>query len=273
MTTTDGFAGWGRDGHLLPEALTRWPDGIEAWFARGSITIKEDRHTTIRVVQHDDSTPVFVKRFEKRGPRPWFRLKRGSLRAVVAFHAAEALQRQGVPVPTPLACLCRHRRLLVTTFALWEHVGGAVSLAEWVRHHPDWRERMGTWDTVATCANALRSMHACGYSHGDTKWSNLLVDPETGTIRLVDLDGAVPLGLGRSRAVCKDLARFVADLRRFGGDPLWEREFLLVYTAGDTRDADHWARSIEARAARIVRRHMRQAARRPPAAQDLDCGG
>jgi tRNA A-37 threonylcarbamoyl transferase component Bud32 len=125
-----------------------------------------------------------------------FALGRG--RAVTGFDIAQELLRQGVQVPAPLACLSMDGYMLLLT----RGIAQAVDLNTlWLRGLGEkqklyWMER---------CAEVLGTLHSKGFSHGDTKWTNLLCQEQK--MWLVDLE-AVKATNGRLNPVGRDLARF-----------------------------------------------------------------
>ncbi|ABA88517.1 kinase, putative [Syntrophotalea carbinolica DSM 2380] len=59
------------------------------------------------------------------------------------------------------------------------------------------------------------NMHASGFSHGDLKWDNILINPQQpAQVSLVDFDGSRVNRWVRSRRVLKDLRRFSRDFKR-----------------------------------------------------------
>lgn len=59
------------------------------------------------------------------------------------------------------------------------------------------------------------NMHASGFSHGDLKWDNILINPQQpAQVSLVDFDGSRVDRWVRSRRVLKDLRRFSRDFKR-----------------------------------------------------------
>lgn len=75
-------------------------------------------------------------------------------------------------------------------------------------------------------AGQLANIHAAGFAHGDAKWGNILAANDFSAFSFVDLDGVSPL---TKRKRFKDLARFLADMDRFGFGNTDFLTFLAAY--------------------------------------------
>jgi tRNA A-37 threonylcarbamoyl transferase component Bud32 len=170
-------------------------------------------------------------------------------RAQRAFRAALALEQAGLPVARALAVgEVRLLRWPVQAYLLSLEVGDAVTLTRYVAG----RSRVPR-GIEKELARLLGQLHAAGFTHGDLKSSNVLIQG-AGKPWLIDFDGVrsyrrVPFG----RAV-RDLARLGAGIIEAGGRctlPMVVR-FLRGYCA--TRGLTDWRAWYRAVAPRIISR-------------------
>lgn len=168
--------------------------------------------------------PLFLKRALKGGAlSPLFagRIPRFA-RALHELDATDRLAERGAPVLEPvLAAGVRDRlgwRAVVGTVFRPGTRDGASALAvvsDSPEHTDELARRMG---------RAIRAFHDAGGTHADLAITNLLVDPATGDVRIVDLQGAgvgAPPPAARRRLELRRLRRSIE--RRPEIRPLLER--------------------------------------------------
>ena len=115
-----------------------------------------------------------------------------------------------VPVPRPLILLEERKvRLLGRSYILMESLHPSERLIE----DFDMASDQKRFELLEQAAEVFANMHACGYVHGDLKWSNILVgDAEQAKLYLVDLDGVRRMKKFAKNAALKDVQRFIRDL-------------------------------------------------------------
>lgn len=167
---------------------------------------------------------IFVKRALKGGAlAPLFvgRIPRFA-RAVGELEATARLWARGAPVLEPvLAAGVRDARgwlALVGTVDCPDTLDGASALAAHARGSgssapgPLATATDVTTDIVRSMGRSIRAFHDAGGTHADLAVTNLLVDPRTGLVRVVDLQGArvgPPPGPARRRRELRRLRRSI----------------------------------------------------------------
>ena len=186
--------------------------------------LKGDDHSAVFLVELAGQR-CYCKLFLAKSRRQslLFRLTRS--RGQRSFDVASRLSILGLPVPSPLACLGLPGAVLFAT----EVVPGRDLKACWQAQPEadDWP------DALAASGLALAALHDAGFSHGDTKWSNLIWDGSD--VTLVDLD-AVRRSADRSRRA-RDLARFTLNAEELGVPGARYEHFLHSYqvASGESR--------------------------------------
>ncbi|MDT8319485.1 MAG: 3-deoxy-D-manno-octulosonic acid kinase [Xanthomonadales bacterium] len=154
---------------------------------------------------HTEFGPAVLKRYLRGG---WAaRLTRdrylfagyGRARPIAEFHALARLAAAGLPVPQPLAAVCRRSGLFYRGSLLTRRIMPAQTLADIVRRGED---GPGLWRRVGSC---IRRFHEHGVVHADLNARNILVD-RTEKVYLIDFDRA-QWRRHNARACAANLAR------------------------------------------------------------------
>jgi tRNA A-37 threonylcarbamoyl transferase component Bud32 len=164
------------------------------------------------------------------------------------------LQAVRVPVPEAVGAVVRRRALGWRGFLLTREVDRALDLETYLRDpsaHPEWSRR----EVLVEAGRTVRALHEAGVRHADLHPKNLLLDPSTAGVLVLDFDRAVarddPLAdedrlrnlvrLARSveklrmrgvRAGARDAVRF---LTAYGGSPEAARRWLARARAASAR--------------------------------------
>ncbi len=148
---------------------------------------------------------------------------------------ADALRRQGVPTPEPLAGVRREVLPGVYRFEIIvREVADAADLAEALRAEPERRAEL-----LAASARLLRQCHDAGLLHPDLNARNILIAPD-GTALILDLDRAEladALSLGDRLGM---LARLYRSLHKLGlaPEPVSDADWSASYEVYADGDAD-----------------------------------
>jgi 3-deoxy-D-manno-octulosonic acid kinase len=120
-------------------------------------------------------------------------------RPLAEFRMLAALTKEGLPVPAPLAAMCRRQGLFYRGWLLMDRIMPARALADLLGERAP---QPGLWrDTGA----AIARFHRAGVVHADLNARNILVSQE-GEIHLVDFD--------RARYSANDASAFRGNLDR-----------------------------------------------------------
>lgn len=138
------------------------------------------------------------------------------------------LLENGLPVPYFYAWLCEEggpdRSYLIS-----EGFPDGCNLALIVREKKQLFDQLVAQGLIVKMVEALADFHQRGYSHGDMKWSNIVVLADK-SFRFVDLDHAKKPVLGhRQHLYFKDLARFLIGAFEAGLDEKQLADIVVKY--------------------------------------------
>jgi len=103
------------------------------------------------------------------------------------FHILAALHQRGLPVPQPVAALCRHRGVISSGAIVTVRISSARTLADLLPEGIDSLcIGLDLWASVGQC---VRRFHDAGVWHADLNARNLLLDDEC-RVFLIDFDRA-----------------------------------------------------------------------------------
>ena len=234
--------GWGG---ALTRALAGPPAGIESWLEAHTRPIKADSGSRVGLLQLQGDT-CYLKFYRSRPGVRAIAFRLGIGRGVRSFDRALELTAAGVRVPEPRACLRVPGGMLLLTEGL---PAGRDLRALWLTGAPgtDWSLLLGA------AGRALAGLHAAGFAHGDSKWSNLLWSGDE--ICFVDLE-AVRRARGSSARSLRDIARFTLDAEELALTPALYRAFIGSYATAAQRHPEELSRSIVPSLDRLRRRHL-----------------
>lgn len=215
-------------GHRVKRRLNQPPVGIVPWMQQHTILIKDEPKRMVGYYPMRD-VPCFIKLYRRRTPLHLLVYAMRLGQPLRTFRNIIELSANGVPTPRPLSCVLTWQGVLVLTKGVSE--GGTYDQLWASRPAREEAHRMmrGAGKTIA-------SAHACGFSHGDCKWSNLLWSQ--GECYLIDLDSARRSRFRRARRRARDLARFTVAAEEGGVPQELLESFLHSYLeeSGDSRD-------------------------------------
>jgi 3-deoxy-D-manno-octulosonic acid kinase len=174
---------WKRQGRLVGEAQ-----------GRGSALFLET-----------DFAPAVLRRYLRGGWAARFSRDRYLFtgfersRPLAEFRILKILLAAGLPVPEPLAAMCRRQGLFYTGWLLTCRIANADPLAALIS------DRAGDPSLWRETGRCIRKFHDFGLVHADLNARNILVD-QNNRIYLIDLD--------RSRIVKNSTSGFGASLKR-----------------------------------------------------------
>jgi len=121
------------------------------------------------------------------------------------------LLKNSIPVPEPEGYLLeRNWPFYGQGYFCSKVLSGCDSLGALAWTSRELSERFASGGLIEALARGIAALHECGVTHGDLKWSNILVDEKDNTFWFVDLDSAKlhTHFLGPTE-IARDLARFV----------------------------------------------------------------
>lgn len=154
---------------------------------------------------------IFVKEFRSKNTLHALKPRFSRHRAEIAWQISWHLLDEGIPVPEPEGYLLKksgpfYRKGYFFSKALPD----CNSLATLAWTSRELSTRLDSGGLVEDLARGIAALHDCGVTHGDLKWSNILVDEKDNKLWFVDLDSAkLHTHFLGPPTVARDLARFV----------------------------------------------------------------
>ena len=172
------------------------------------------------------SEPVWVKRFNYRGPLKFTVKKIFGSRARRLFTVSRLLSEKGLPVPQPLYYIEPSFKEK-NAFYVCSVIGDAENLYELFTQGV----LQGNRELLFALAHTMASWHLAGAVHGDMKWPNILVrkGKEGYTFFFVDLDQAKLYHSPFVKGIEKDLKRFFRFGIEVSSEGLVENDFFPEY--------------------------------------------
>jgi len=120
----------------------------------------------------------------------------------------QAMRKLALPVPTPVAASCDQHGLFYRADLVTLQIKHVTTLADYLLEHPCDK---GGWAAVGSC---VRRFHDAAVYHADLNARNILINPETRDIYLIDFDKSAFRYLGDSWKAA-NLARLQRSLLKF----------------------------------------------------------
>ncbi len=127
------------------------------------------------------------------------------------FEILRKMSALGLPVPVPLAALLERRRLSYRGVLLMQQIEDVKPLGAYLG------QLSGDSRVWADSGNCIRQFHDSGVNHVDLNANNLLVNPESGKIYLIDFDRC-SISPGSIKAGGSNLARLKRSLIKLWPD-------------------------------------------------------
>ena len=178
-----------------------------------------------------DSELLFVKEFRFKGIIHSLKPLLHQHRAQVMWQVSWHLLNHSIPVAEPegyllkqLGPFCRKGYFFAGVLPL------CSTLDELAADLDQLTVRFDSGGLIGALAKNIARMHSSGVSHGDLKWSNILVHEEKKELWFVDLDSAKLYGQSpNTKAVARDLARFLLSAQEAGVEEAILERFIDQY--------------------------------------------
>jgi len=218
------------------------------YFLQNNVILKDFQLDEARLIQSSESASsalvevrahnsanklerIFVKKFHFKGIfhslKPLFRQHRAQVMWQVSWH----LLKNSIPVPEPEGYLIKQRGpFCLEGYFFSKVLSSCSSLEELTKDLKQLSKRLDSGGLIGNLAWNVAALHDSGTTHGDLKWSNILIHAEKNQLWFVDFDAAklhnrCPDG----KAVARDLARFVLSGLEAGVDGAILAGFLHHY--------------------------------------------
>lgn len=174
--------------------------------------IKNDAGIRARLVSLNGlSTELFIKAYTPIKWRHRLSVTFGRHKAKRVWEMARYMAERGFPVARPLGLFIATRGALAgTSYFFCESLSDRRNLAEVARHDKNLFDRFISAGLFDLLADGIARLHTSGISHGDLKWSNILVSEHGDEYWLVDLDAVRHRKwMPERHFIARDLVRFV----------------------------------------------------------------
>ena len=154
---------------------------------------------------------LYVKEFGYKGAVHSLKHLFGKHRAQVMWKVSWHLLKHSIPVPEPVGYLLKKSGPLCRQGYYFSKVlSGCNSLATLAWTSRELSKKFAPGGLIEALAREIAELHDCRITHGDLKWSNILIDEKKDRLWFVDLDSAkLHVHFWGPAKVARDLARFV----------------------------------------------------------------
>jgi RIO kinase 1 len=177
------------------------------------------------------SKGLYVKEFRYKGVVHSLKHLFGKHRAQVMWKVSWHLLKHSIPVPKPEGYLLKKKGpICLSGYYFSKALRRCPSLHELTEDLGQLNERLDSGGLSRVAAHYVAALHDSGATHGDLKWTNILVDEKENQLWLIDFDASSIHGrhLG-PKGIARDLARFVLSGLEAGVDGKILARFLDHY--------------------------------------------
>jgi len=209
----------------------------DALFQHSGFPLKSARSTRSALVELNNTgrdgkrEKLYVKEFRFKGSihalKPLIRQHRAEVMWKVSLH----LLSHSIPIPEPEGYLLKQKGpVCLGGYYYSKAIPECPSLSELAKDVGQLNQRLGGGGLSLDLAQNLAKMHSSGATHGDLKWSNILIHEVKNEVWFVDFDGAkLHRRSPDGKVVARDLARFVLSGLEAGVDGTLLARFLGHY--------------------------------------------
>ena len=242
---------------LLEKQLTGGSD-LGHWFDSSQKCLKRDKNITIKLL-HTNGQHVIAKRFSSKNLLYHLKVWTGKERVFRLFDMSHHFIALGIPIAKPIGYALEGYGIWRTVSYFYsQYLKGKSDLKRLSQTMKDFPEWLGNKKIIIQFADILATLHNYGFCHGDTKWKNIMADQETGELWLIDLDGATSANFPMSKAMCKDMSRFIVDMTEYPLPDHLIEEFLNQYCKRRNLKKNLVREKIEPITQKILKRHQKK---------------
>ena len=210
---------------------------LETLFQVNGSLLKSSSSTRSALVNLDpvsgdvEAKSLYIKEFHYKGVVHSLKHLFGKHRAQVMWKVSWHLLKHSIPVPEPEGYLLRKKGPMCPGgYYFSKALRRCPSLHELTEDLDQLNERLDSGGLSRVAAHYVAALHDSGATHGDLKWTNILVDEKENQLWLIDLDASSIYGghLGPKK-IARDLARFVLSGLEAGVDGTILARFLDHY--------------------------------------------
>ena len=178
-----------------------------------------------------ESEGLYVKEFRYKGVVHSLKHLFGKHRAQVLWKVSWHLLKHSIPVPEPEGYLLEQKGPMCPGgYCFSKALKRCPSLHELTEDLDQLNERLDSGGLSRVAAHCVAALHDSGATHGDLKWTNILVNERENQLWLIDLDASrIHSGHLGPKGIARDLARFVLSGLEAGVDGKILARFLDRY--------------------------------------------
>ena len=210
---------------------------LDALFQNNNSILKSSRSARSTLIKPHlfsgdaEGESLYVKEFRYKGVVHSLKHLFGKHRAQVLWKVSWHLLNHSIPVPKPEGYLLKKKGpICLSGYYFSKALRRCPSLHELTEDLDQLNERLDSGGLSRVAAHYVAALHDSGATHGDLKWTNILVDEKENQLWLIDLDASGIHGghLG-PKGIARDLARFVLSGLEAGVDGKILARFLGHY--------------------------------------------
>ena len=219
--------------------------------------IKTDIKTKAGLVRiTDDAAEIFVKEYKLL---PQFRILKlifGQSRALQVWNIAWHLYNNNVPIAKPIAYFIYHGgERNGMGYYCCEALANCKMLADIAYYEKKLYEKLLKSDFFERVLNNITMIHQLGISHGDMKWTNILVNENTFDFWFIDLDASVMhRRMKRDDMASRDISRFIVNAVEADSSNVMIIKFLDIYAKGSDFTLEELKQIIKPRVRKLLKR-------------------
>ena len=178
-----------------------------------------------------ESKGLYVKEFRYKGIVHSLKHLFGKHRAQVMWKVSWHLLNHSISVPQPEGYLLRQKGPMCPGgYYFSKAMRRCPSLHELTEDLDQLNQRLDSGGLSRVAAHYVAALHDSGATHGDLKWTNILVDEKENQLWLIDFDASrIHRGHLGPKGIARDLARFVLSGLEAGVDGKILARFLGHY--------------------------------------------
>jgi len=178
-----------------------------------------------------ESKSLYVKEFRYKGVVHSLKHLFGKHRAQVMWKVSWHLLNNSIPVPKPEGYLLKKKGpICLSGYYFSKALRRSPSLHELTEDLDQLNESLDSGGLSRVAPNYVAALHDSGATHGDLKWTNILVNEQESQLWLIDLDASrIHSGHLGPKGIARDLARFVLSGLEAGVDGKILARFLDRY--------------------------------------------
>jgi RIO kinase 1 len=190
---------------------------LDALFQNNNSILKSSRSARSTLIKPHlfsgdaEGESLYVKEFRYKGVVHSLKHLFGKHRAQVLWKVSWHLFNHSIPVPEPEGYLLKKKGpICLSGYYFSKALRRCPSLHELTEDLDQLNERLDSGGLSRVAAHYVAALHDSGATHGDLKWTNILVDEKEDQLWLIDLDASrIHRGHLGPKGIARDLARFV----------------------------------------------------------------